>query len=193
MLIQRVITALVLLPLLLAAIFLLPTPKLYAVFCLVGLAAAWEWTALMGLVALAQRLAYLAVMALALAAAWQLHVLSWGVPALCGLALVWWLYAFRLVRGFPAYFSEGPWPPARMAPLGLLLIPSTLLALSALHAQDQGAWRLISSRDLLISGLRSRPGGRPAGWLHAAGPGRTVPRARRGWRPASGSAAPLPR
>lgn len=143
MLIQRVLTALVLLPLLLAAIFLLPTPRLYAVFCLVGLAAAWEWTALMGLNALGQRLAYLLAIALALAAAWRLNALSWGVPALCGLALVWWLYAFRLVRGFPANFPDGPWPPARMAPLGLLLIPSTLLALSALHAQDQGAWRLM--------------------------------------------------
>lgn len=143
MLIPRVLTALVLLPLLLAAIFLLGTPKLYLVFCVVGLAAAWEWTALMGLARLVPRLAYLLVMALALAAVWLLQGLAWGVPALCGLALVWWLYAFRLVRGFPANFAQGPWPPSRMAPLGLLLIPSTLLALSALHAQDQGAWRLM--------------------------------------------------
>ncbi|MDP3856980.1 MAG: hypothetical protein Q8Q73_04365, partial [Stagnimonas sp.] len=70
MLIPRVLTALVLLPLLLAAIFRLDTPTLYTVFCGVGLIAAWEWTALMGVAVLPPRLRYLLAMALVLAAAW---------------------------------------------------------------------------------------------------------------------------
>lgn len=143
MLIQRVATALVLLPLLLAAIFGLPTPALYGVFCLVGLAAAWEWTAFMGLSARASRLGFLALMAITLAASWWLTALPLGVASLASLALLWWLYAYTLVRGFPGSFPAGPWPLSRMLPLGLLLIPSTLLSLSALHAQDSGAWRLM--------------------------------------------------
>ncbi|MDP3858127.1 MAG: phosphatidate cytidylyltransferase, partial [Stagnimonas sp.] len=66
-----------------------------------------------------------------------------GATLLAALSLVWWLFAFRLVRGFPASFPNGPWPVARMAPLGLLLIPATLLSLAALHGQEQGSWRLM--------------------------------------------------
>lgn len=143
MLLPRVLTALVLLPLLLAAIFKLDTVALYGVFCLVGLAGAWEWTALMGVAALPPRIRYLIAMALVLIGAWWLGGLAWGATALAAVSLVWWLYAFGLVRRFPAGFPDGPWPVARMAPLGLLLIPATLLSLAGLHAQDNGSWRLM--------------------------------------------------
>jgi len=45
MLVQRVITALVLLPILICAIFFAPTVWLFALFSAAALAAAWEWTA----------------------------------------------------------------------------------------------------------------------------------------------------
>lgn len=143
MLIPRVLTALVLLPLLLAAIFKLDTPALYGVFCVVGLAAAWEWTALMGVAVLPPRVRYLIAMALLLAGAWWLGGFSWGATALAAASLIWWLYAFGLVRRFPVSFPTGPWSVTRMAPLGLLLIPATLLSLASLHAQANGSWRLM--------------------------------------------------
>ena len=144
MLIPRVLTALVLLPLLLGAIFGLSTPVFYAAIAgLVGLAAAWEWAGLMGVNALAQRLAYMAAMAAACAFAWWLKTVPGGVTALCLLSAAWWAYAFVLVRGYPASFAGGAWPVARMAPLGLLLIPATLLALASLHQQPNGAWRVM--------------------------------------------------
>ena len=143
MLLPRVLTALVLLQLLLAAIFKLDTPALYAAFCLVGLAGAWEWTALMGVAVLPPRIRYLIAMALVLAGAWWLGAQPYGAVLLAAASLVWWLYAFGLVRRFPASFPAGPWSVTRMAPLGLLLIPATLLSLAALHAQDNGSWRLM--------------------------------------------------
>ena len=85
MLIPRVLTALVLLPLLLGAIFGLSTPVFYAAIAgLVGLAAAWEWAGLMGVNALAQRLAYMAAMAAACAFAWWLKTVPGGRPGVAG-------------------------------------------------------------------------------------------------------------
>ena len=71
MLMQRVLTALVLLPLLLAAVWLLPTVQLYAVFAIVGVLIAWEWAALMKLSGRA-RFRYAQFTALFLASAWLL-------------------------------------------------------------------------------------------------------------------------
>ena len=143
MLIPRIITALILLPLLLAAIFLLPTPWLYAVFVLVGGVAATEWSAFMGATSTSAKVRYALAMLAVCAAAWWLTKIPYGVMALAAASLLWWLYAFKLVRGYPASFAAGPWTVERMAPLGLLLIPATLLPLAALHAQPNGPWRLM--------------------------------------------------
>ena len=70
MLKQRVITALILLPLILGPIFYFPTHWLYVFLCLPGLIGAWEWTALMGLTVSTTRYAYLALVAAFLALAW---------------------------------------------------------------------------------------------------------------------------
>src|SRR3546814_14044313 len=51
MLMQRVLTALVLLPLLLALVWFAPTPWLYLTLAAIGLVMAWEWTAFMAWVA----------------------------------------------------------------------------------------------------------------------------------------------
>ncbi|MES2886184.1 MAG: phosphatidate cytidylyltransferase [Pseudomonadota bacterium] len=143
MLLPRVITALVLLPLLLAAIFGLGTAHLYLVFCVVGVLAAWEWCGFMGLVGTGPRIAYSVAMAAVLAAVWWLTLgaVHATVPAL--VSLLWWCVAFALVLRFPASFPKGPWSAARMAPLGLMLIAATLITVAALHRQPNGPWRLM--------------------------------------------------
>lgn len=129
MLMQRVITALVLLPLLLAAVWWLPTPWLYRVFAGVGLLIAWEWAALMKLAG-AGRYGYVLLTAALLAAAWLLRA-HWLWLSLA--SLLWWCYAATLVRGYPGNFaSGGPGRPA-MALIGQLLILPTILALAVLH------------------------------------------------------------
>ena len=143
MLLPRLLTALVLLPLLLAAIFGLASAPLYLVLAGIGVLAAWEWCGFMAVTRTLHRLAYGTVMALALAAAWwqTQGAANALAPAIAGLA--WWLLAFVLVLRFPRSFPNGPWPLLRMAPLGLLLIVSTLITIAALHRQANGPWRLM--------------------------------------------------
>lgn len=143
MLLPRVLTALVLLPLLLAAIFGLSTPAFFSVLSVVGAIAGWEWAGFMGWPQPRARLAYAALVAVTLALTWLATQSLGGVLWLCVAALLWWLLAFALVLRFPGSFPHGPWPALRMAPLGLLLIASTLVALAALHQSPHGAWRVM--------------------------------------------------
>lgn len=141
MLIQRVLTALILLPLLIAAIAFLPPPALYAVFCAAGLIAAWEWTGLMQAPppSTSVRGSFVASCAALLLAGWFLRDHAVWV---CVAAALWWLYAIVLVRGYPANFERSrPGLPA-MWLIGLLLVVPTMLGLWMLHAMDNGPWRV---------------------------------------------------
>lgn len=143
MLLPRVITALILLPLLLGGIFGLGTANLYVAFSLVGVIAAIEWCGFMGVERIALRAAYAGLMAAVLAAVWWLTAgaADAALPALA--SLIWWCGASVLVVRYPASFPNGPWRPLRMAPLGLLLIAATLITIAALHRQANGPWRLM--------------------------------------------------
>ena len=134
MLAQRVATALVLLPLLLALVWYAPTPGLYGVLALVGLLMAWEWTGLMGWAAKGRRWAYTAACGLLLALAWLAPARETLLPWLLAVAVLWWIYAVSLFRGFPGNLNRQNTSGLPMALLGLLLTLSTLLALAALHA-----------------------------------------------------------
>ncbi len=143
MLLPRVLTALFLLPLLLGAIFGLGTPMLYLALAPVGVIAAWEWCGFMGLSNTPLRAAYAVGITLLLAALWWLtgEAANATLPAMA--ALVWWCLALMLVLRFPASFPRGPWGLARMAPLGWLLIGTTLITVAALHRGVNGPWRLM--------------------------------------------------
>jgi phosphatidate cytidylyltransferase len=154
MLMQRVATAAVLLPLLLAAIWWLPTAVLYDVFAAVGLLIAWEWSALMGLQRQGARFAYCALTAGLLALAWWCAD-AWAAVAL--VSLLWWVYAFFMVLGYPANFERQRPGVIVMGAIGQVLIVPTILSLAVLHgggtlgpASDaavvqskDGAWRLL--------------------------------------------------
>ncbi|MGH8505936.1 MAG: phosphatidate cytidylyltransferase [Stenotrophobium sp.] len=142
MLLQRVVTALLLLPLLLGAIFYAPTPWLYVILSAAGLLIAWEWTGIMGMTGKTpQRVLFLLLTAVLLAAGWQLPVPLRGV--LFAVAGLWWLLALALLPGFPGNFQRRPPAKILMGLLGLLLIVSTLLALVTLHAGANGALKLL--------------------------------------------------
>lgn len=142
MLMQRVITALLLLPVLLALIWFAPTPWLYAVLSAVGLLIAWEWSGLMNMAAQrGLRLTYVAVAGVVLAAVWLM-------PPQCRIALyaaaaLWWLVAITLLPGFPENLQRRPIPKLVMGLVGLLLITATLIALVSLHAMSNGALKLM--------------------------------------------------
>jgi phosphatidate cytidylyltransferase len=144
MLAQRVLTALILLPLLLAAVWYAPTPWLYGLFGVVSLLMAWEWTALMGWAEhKARRQAYCAITGLLVAGAWLLPERAQLAPWLLGAAGVWWIVALSLFPGFPGNLERHRPGPAVMGVLGQLIIVSTVLALAMLHGMQNGALRLL--------------------------------------------------
>ena len=142
MLKQRVITALVLLPIVLGALFLLERQWFAVVAGLFFLAAAWEWSALMGLRSLPARLLLLLATGLLMLAAehWQPHWLVTLVP-------LWWLAALAMVVAFPSGAANWFRPPFLFLIGMLLLLPSWA---AVVHLQAGGAFGLAGPWALLF-------------------------------------------
>lgn len=136
---QRVITALVLAPLVLAAILLLPTSWLMPLVAAALLGGLWEWTRLMGIHSHAGRALILLVHAALMA--W----LAWrGGPLFPWVALagvVWWLVALIWLRN-PA-FGKADTPAHRALKLGVgtLLVVPAWCAFALLHTEG-AVWAL---------------------------------------------------
>jgi phosphatidate cytidylyltransferase len=135
---QRVITALVLVPLVVWCIFLAPDAWAFRAFAaaIVGVAA-WEWTAMMGWRSPPARVGY-AVLVLALLGLLLAFPLTQPFMLLVfGSAVLFWLVAHRLVRAYPDNADGWANPPVLFA-LGLLLLVPAWLGLTQLHAQGAG-------------------------------------------------------
>lgn len=118
---RRALTALVLGPLVIAAVLLLPTPAFALFFSAVLLIGAWEWCALSGVVDTRHRIAYQLLLVGCLA-------LLWGWPAsqlpLMVVSVVWWgVQTVRILRtrSVPHVGRVEPWQ--LMAGLVVLLAP----------------------------------------------------------------------
>lgn len=134
MLKDRVVTAAVLVPLLLAAIFIVPAPWFELVAALVFVAAAWEWGALMDCTTRRGRWAFTALAALAIAGAgWWMHVDARALPLLVVLALGWWVVALVWLTCRPAART----PCALKGLCGLLTLVPAFAAFVALHGWDE--------------------------------------------------------
>jgi phosphatidate cytidylyltransferase len=100
MLKQRIITAAILIPVMVAIIFYLPVRA----FCLftgfVVLMGAWEWTAMMGLKKRVSRLAYLALLSLFFVA-----MLFISIPLILMVSAGWWVLSLLLVALYPRFSS----------------------------------------------------------------------------------------
>jgi phosphatidate cytidylyltransferase len=143
----RILTALVLIPPLLAAPFLLSTDwlaPLFGVFVLVG---AWEWAALSGIGATSGRLAYVAI-TLVLGAALLAPVLapSGFAPAFLGVTVVFWAWAFATLLSGDDWAAGIFHAPAMRRLSGVLVLVPCWLAALYLHAHDpQRPWLLLYS------------------------------------------------
>lgn len=95
-LMQRVFTSVVLIPITVALIFFAPLPLFSVAVLMVILAAAWEWTNLMGLRKRNYRIGYVVLMAC-------LAGLTLMLPpkAIFGVALVWWGLAWFWLMQYP--------------------------------------------------------------------------------------------
>ena len=112
----RVITALVLLPIVLGAVFGLDRLPFALVAGVFFLMAGWEWAAMMGKVSAAVRSGWVIGLGVVMALA-EIYRPAWLLNAIP----VWWLLALILVIGYPG--NARVWyRPALMALVGLLLL-----------------------------------------------------------------------
>jgi phosphatidate cytidylyltransferase len=136
MLLHRLLTALLLIPLVVAGVLLLPTPWLAGLFALVALIGATEWGRLAGLREGAARAAFTLAVAAALAAVWLamgLGLAGWWLflaAALFWLVVTGWLWQRRHAPVRRAAHGDGWWALA-----GLWVLVPAWAALVTLHAR----------------------------------------------------------
>lgn len=155
MLKSRLITALILIPIVIAALFLLPPLGFALVTLAVCMLAAWEWGQLAGFVSRSQRI-WLALLCGFLLALMMLSVPAYHQPihqlqveGPLWLSLAWWLAALALVLFYPG--SAALWRNSRPLRLvfGLLTIVPFFWGMLALRQFDYeqnhftGAWWLL--------------------------------------------------
>jgi phosphatidate cytidylyltransferase len=133
----RVITALILAPLVVAALFLLPLIPFAAVFLALTGIGVFEWANLAGFKSALAKLAYVSLYA---ALAW----IAFGSPAnwlaVFDVVVLLWVLAALAVLTFPA---SAQWlPPPVLVPLGVVLFVGAWLALVALM-QTGGPWLIV--------------------------------------------------
>lgn len=118
MLKQRIITALVLLPIALCGFFLLDGAAFALFIGFVVTLGAWEWARLAGFAAQSMRVGYAAVVALLL---YGLYLTPALAPWLLGAAVIWWLLAIMLVVGYPDSSRYWGGVPGQLV-IGLLIL-----------------------------------------------------------------------
>ena len=132
MLRQRVITALIMAGLFLAAIVFLPLPGLAAIFGLLVLAGGWEWSRLAGWSSVVTRGLYVLLLGASMGGLYWYCQLG-SAPAkeqvqpFLGLACLWWSFALLWVKSYP--MSAVLWRTIFMRSLmGLLILAPAWLA-----------------------------------------------------------------
>ena len=132
----RVVTALILAPTVVAAVFLLPAGPFALFVGLLALPGLYEWAALSGLRSLAARVAYAAGGGVGLGFLWLVPV-AW--PAVLWLAALFWAAAAVFVLSFPAGRSVAARGPA-LAVAGAPVFAGAWLGLVVLKDVDGGHW-----------------------------------------------------
>ncbi len=134
MLKQRVITALVLAPVMVGGIFFLPQLPFELFIAFILVLAGWEWANLAGLTAAGQRWGYALAILLLVAGVKALG--PEAVPGILLVALLFWLVMLGWVATFPR--TQAHWGGrAVRAGLGVLVLVPTWVALAALKMQPQ--------------------------------------------------------
>ena len=134
MLKQRIITALVLIPMVMGAIFFLPSNYFSIFMGFVVVAAAWEWTALIGQESLSFRIPYLLIFVFAM------YSIDASQPSwIWLLAALWWGLALAWVIDYPNSSSHWAGNSLLLAAVGVILLIPAWHGLVFLHGQPQGS------------------------------------------------------
>lgn len=140
MLKQRILTALILLPLALGGFFLLDAGPFALFIGAVIALAAWEWARLCGLQTQPRRLAYAAAVVLGLLI---LRQAAWLAPGVLALAVPWWLVAVWLVIGYPHSARHWSSTGVRLG-IGLLVLLPAWQGLVVLKQSALGNWLILA-------------------------------------------------
>lgn len=101
MLRQRIVTALVIAPVVLATLILLPPVATWILLSALVLLGAWEWTAFPGFGSVAQRIVYFVAIVLVMFLSWRYsHSDAW-LRSLLYVAVAWWFIALVWVTAYP--------------------------------------------------------------------------------------------
>lgn len=164
MLLQRVLTAFVLVPLVLLIIWLAPEPVFAAIGGIAFLAATWEWSALSGLREPAGRVALLLFVACLLIILWWMRATVLA-PLTLAAGIVWWLVASVWLRHFP--FGAAPTSENRAIKLaaGVFVIVPAWMALVSMHSHAPNGhwWTLLALVIVWASDIGAYSSGRTFG------------------------------
>lgn len=136
MLKQRIITALVLIPIVLAGVFLLPAKGFALFVAALILIAAWEWSNLSGLTGYGQFIYPLCLMVL--------MVPAWLTPPLYILvaAVIWWGFAFYLVVTYDGVARKYMTRPVKSL-IGLFILIPAWVSLVYLQSRPDGHYLIL--------------------------------------------------
>ncbi|MEY8199648.1 MAG: phosphatidate cytidylyltransferase [Colwellia sp.] len=146
MLKQRIITAVILAPAAIAAIFYLPISYFAGLLMATIAIGAWEWARFMGLVNTIQRLGYVVITSAIIAALWFLLPVdeTWlvitsvqhEITSMLWLSVIWWLFAALLMFLYPK--SSAFWANNKflIALFGWLTLVPTWLAFMVLRTNN---------------------------------------------------------
>ncbi|KAB0500856.1 phosphatidate cytidylyltransferase [Pseudomonas moorei] len=140
MLKQRIITALILLPIALCGFFLLEGSAFALFIGLVVTLGAWEWARLAGFTAQSMRFGYAAVVAVMLLV---MHLLPGLAPWILGASVIWWGVATYLVLTYPQ--SSAHWASAACKlVVGLLILLPAWQGLVLIKQEPLGNWLIMA-------------------------------------------------
>lgn len=138
---KRVVTALVLAPLAMAAIWLLPTGGVAILFAIVVGLGALEWARLVGITRPLPQLLYLFGLLLLLIVGWVFFRSTLAKEPVFLLATLWWLAALFLLRRFSRQGGVTIAAPTGLnTVLGYVVLGSAWLAMVVLHGMAAGPY-----------------------------------------------------
>jgi phosphatidate cytidylyltransferase len=138
MLKQRILTALILIPIFVFLVLKLSQPAFMILTAIIVLWGAWEWSAFMGVVNFPHVFFYPLVLSLLLIPSLMIPL----EPLLC-LTLVWWLIALVLVVLYPKAsqtWGRSIWIRGLM---GFLVLIPCWRAINFIHGADEGPYKLL--------------------------------------------------
>lgn len=138
MLKQRILTALILIPMVLAILFYMPAPAFCVLTGFITLGAAWEWTNLMQLTKTSQRFIYLATVTAGFLGAFFIPL-----EFLFAIAFAWWVCAFVLVTIYPRMTNWWRSSIFWRGLMGMMVLVPCWAAINYIRNQSDGIYSLL--------------------------------------------------